>query len=182
MEKYKRNKKALYICFVDFRKAFDTVWHSGLFYKMLSLGISSKFFAVIKSLYNNVMVTVQCKDKITPFFRSEVGVRQGDNLSPSLFNLFINDLPALFSDCSPPQFGDMDLSCLLYADDLVISETVEGMQKALNNLGSDCNTWRLSVNTEKTKLVCVNEPPKPDNLLYQNQHLRVCKLVHLFRH
>ena len=40
MDRYKKNKKALFICFVDFQKAFDTVWHTGLFFKLLKCGIA----------------------------------------------------------------------------------------------------------------------------------------------
>ena len=58
-------------------------------------------------------------------------------LSPILFNCYISDLPPIFDDtCTPPQLADKPLSCLLYADDLVImSETAQGLQNALHKLG-----------------------------------------------
>jgi hypothetical protein len=62
------------------------------------------------------------KCSVTDNFKSNIGVRQGVNLNPSLFKLFINDLPGIFN-------------CLIYADDLVlISKSAEGLQKCIDNL------------------------------------------------
>jgi hypothetical protein len=62
-----RNKrKSLFMCFVDFRKAFDMVWHDGLMFKLASLGPSSNFFSVIRSMYKTSSLTIQCNDKLTP--------------------------------------------------------------------------------------------------------------------
>ena len=174
MDRYKKCKKSLFICFVDFQKAFDTVWHDGLFFKLRNYGISSKFYSVIRTMYKNVRLAVQCNGALTPFFQSHVGVRQGDNLSPSLFNLFINDLPQIFKDCCPAQFGDMSLPCLLYADDLAIfSESETGMQRALHNLGVYCKKWKLTVNTTKTKIMIINKPPKIGSFLLSNKAIDI---------
>ena len=172
MEKYKKNKKPLYLCFIDFRKAFDTVWHAGLLFKLASAGISSKFYAIIKSMYLNVQLTVQCGNYISPFFYSRSGVRQGDNLSPTLFNLFTSDIPALFEECDAPEIGRVKLSCLLYADDLIIfSESQSGIQKALSNLERYCDTWLLEVNAEKSKLMCVNARSSGDKVMFNGNEI-----------
>ena len=78
--------KHLYICFVDFRKAFDTVWHIGLLYKLRNSGVSDLFYNVIKNMYENTLVCVKVNNiYLTDNFQSFVGVRQIDNLSPTLF-------------------------------------------------------------------------------------------------
>ena len=51
-------------------------------------------------------------------FSSSRCVRQGDNLSPSLFNIFINDIPDTIKHWAPHKFHNIPLSCLTYADDL----------------------------------------------------------------
>ena len=58
------------------------------------------------------------------------GLKQGDILSPMLFNIYINDLPEIFDQpCDPVSLGNRNISCLLYADDLVIiSKTATGLQ------------------------------------------------------
>ena len=69
-------------------------------------------------------------DGITNFFSSNIGVRQGDNLSPNLFKIFINDLPRSFDEhCKPVSLNSYKLNSLLYADDVVLlSESAEGLQ------------------------------------------------------
>ena len=116
-------------------------------------------------MYEHVQLTVQCGQKLTPFFVSKTGVRQGDNLSPTLFNLFISDIPALFHDCNAPAIGSIRLPCLLYADDLIMfSESREGMQKALDKLENYCNLWGLKVNIAKSKLMCLNKQSREDGI------------------
>jgi hypothetical protein len=76
-----------------------------------------------KSLYSNSKCTVkQCKTR-TDFFNYSKGVRQGYIPSPLLFNIYINELATLFDNTSSDPYilpNGTKLSCLLYADDLII--------------------------------------------------------------
>ena len=137
--KYTQNKKKLYTCFVDFRKAFDLVWHKGLLYKLRKLSVSNKFYNVIKSMYSQIKLYVRCNDNLTPFFQSDIGVQQGDSLSLILFKLFINDLPSSLGNINDRVvLGDLKFNCLLYADDLVLFSSSQGLQKSLDSLNSYC--------------------------------------------
>jgi hypothetical protein len=174
IEKSKREKKPMYLAFVDFKKAFDTVWHDGMLFKLLECGVSNKFYTVIKSMYSNTQLAIQdsCGRNISPYFQSTVGVRQGDNLSPTLFNLFINDIPQIFDKTSMPvHFGDMSINCMLYADDLIIlSETLEGLQHSMNRLAKYCSQWCLTVNVTKTKFMATQHIDcNPCHLTYKEE-------------
>ena len=117
-----RNDK-VYACFVDFKKAFDSVWHEGLFFKLLENKIDGSFFRLIKSLYANSKCAVKLSKSRTEFFSYSRGVRQGCVLSPILFNLYINELATIFENANSDPFilpNGTKLSCLLYADDLII--------------------------------------------------------------
>ena len=87
-----------------------------------------------------------------------IPVKQGCVLSPALFNIFISDLPAIFdASCDSVGLTHTNISCLLYADDLVLmSETDVGLQNCLNKLESYCVKWNLTVNVKKTKIVIFN--------------------------
>ena len=63
-------------------------------------------------------------------------MKQGYIVNPTLFSLYINDLPLIFDDnCDPTQLNDNNISCLLYADDLVlISESSSGLQRCSDKL------------------------------------------------
>lgn len=72
---------------------------------------------------------------------SERGVKQGDVLSPLLFNYFINDIVNKLDNTltDPVVVGDISLNILLYADDIVIlSKSQEGLQKSLDILYDYC--------------------------------------------
>ena len=89
--------KKLYCTFVDFRKAFDTVWREGLWTKLLKSEIKGKIFKVIYNMYDGIKSCVQCSGGQTEFFPCLTGVRQGENLSPFLFSIFLNDLETFFA-------------------------------------------------------------------------------------
>ena len=64
VDKYVLNSKngsKLFACFIDLKKAFDTVWHDGLFLKLQKAGINGKLYNVIKSMYDNCHSRVKCK-------------------------------------------------------------------------------------------------------------------------
>ena len=93
IENYFRNNKGpLYVCFVDFKKAFDSVDHRLLLQQLVTYGIKGNFLKVIKSLYDQVKSCVRGNDSLTDIFPYNRGVRQGCLLSPVLFALYLNDL------------------------------------------------------------------------------------------
>ena len=167
---YLHNGRRLYCAFVDYKKAFDTVCRSALWKKVLSSGIDGKIFKVIHNLYNKAKSCVKNNGELSDFFKCSVGVRQGENLSPILFAIYLNDLEkTLGSKCQGLTAINklarsnlskkeiemfMKLHIMLYADDtILLAETAEGLQQALDSMNEYCKQWKLSVNTDKTKVV-----------------------------
>ena len=87
-----QNNSNLYVCFVDFKKAFDSVDHSLLMKKSIAKGNTGKFYKTVSTLYAKVKSGARAKDGLSNFFSCSLGVRQGCVLSPMLFALFLNDL------------------------------------------------------------------------------------------
>ena len=160
----------MYCAFIDYTKAFDTIERSALWSKLLDEGIQGKIFNVIQSMYQEAKSCVKCNNEISPFFPCDVGVRQGENLSPVLFAIFLNDFQEyLSSSCtglddihtamsSSSENSDLHtfikLFTLLYADDtILLAETPDQLQESLNALHEYCNKWHLKVNIDKTKVV-----------------------------
>ena len=100
-EKYTKDKCGkLFACFIDFRKAFDTVIHDIMLYKLLKIGIAGNFYSIIKNMYKDNYLNVKMQKGFTQSFVSIIGIRKCDTLSPDLFKIFINDLPDIFDkDC-----------------------------------------------------------------------------------
>ena len=85
-------------------------------------------------MYEDLQLPVKLSDGVTPFFDSLLGVRQGCNLSPLLFNLFVSDIFQELKDnsCEPIKLQQKDINCLMYPDDLLIlSETEVGLNNSL---------------------------------------------------
>ena len=91
-------------------------------------------------------------------------MRQGENLSPALFSLFLNDLEDYLAahHCSgiSVDYTDDDVSVylkiliLLYADDTVLFGTdLQSLQNSLNIFSEYCKLWKLNVNYNKTKIM-----------------------------
>ena len=113
----------------------------------------------------NTLPCVKLSRGLTNSFKSSVGVCQGCNLIPVLFNILINDLIELFSpsdhSCFPVKLKSESLSCLLYADDLLLmSDTDAGIHNCLNKLHVYCKKWYLKINMKKTQYLVINRNGK----------------------
>ena len=73
------------------------MWREGLFFKLIQYGCSKNFIItrMLLSMYSSVKYRVKLSSGSTPVFSSNIGLKQGCNMSPSLFNVFINDIPEL---------------------------------------------------------------------------------------
>ena len=164
--KSRKQRNMLFSCFVDFRKAFDRVPRNKLFDKLGVVGVKGRFLELLMSMYSNDKSAVKIENKITQTFSCHNGVKQGCMLSPTLFNIYLSDLPEMLNMASATDvlLKDRPTNCLLYADDLVIfSKSSTGLQAILNKLEAFCEKAGLSVNLEKTKVMIFNNSGKSLN-------------------
>ena len=157
-------KKKLFTCFVDFKKAFDSVWHQGIFYKVAKTGFVGKPLDLIRNIYKNTKCAVKIGNKVTEFFDYTRGVRQGCPMSPNFFNIYVNELIEMLNEGNTSNITldeETKVNALMYADDLIIlSDTKEGLQKQINKLLTFCTKWKLDVNVKKTKVMIFNRGNK----------------------
>ena len=129
--------KSTFVAFIDMQKAFDWVNKDLLWYKLLIHNITGKIYWAVRSLYKSTLSCIRLNNLYTDWFRVDSGVRQGDNLSPTLFGIFINDLAIEIQNLSLGiTVGDRKVAILLYADDIaILAENEENLQTMLNNVG-----------------------------------------------
>ncbi|XP_055839011.1 uncharacterized protein LOC129906997 [Episyrphus balteatus] len=146
-----QNKK-LYVFFIDFKAAFDTIDRNALMYKLYRSGMSFKFGRVLQNLYRETIAAVWDGKKISQWFETKSGVKQGCMLSPSIFALFIDDI----TDGLPGgvEYAGSLIKALLFADDIVLFAcSPESLQLMINKLNDYCKTWKLVINLEKSKVM-----------------------------
>ena len=171
-------KGKIFACFIDFRKAYDSVCHKALFQKLSDLNISDNFIDVLKNMYSKTTCAVKIGDSRTKFVDYTKGVRQGCPLSPLLFNTFINDLAETLEDKSLNPFilpNGSNLNCLMYADDIVIfSKTADGLQSLIDKVQVYCDTWKMNLNVKKTKCITFqkkNRTNKKNTFMFGNKEI-----------
>jgi hypothetical protein len=157
----KRAGKTTYTCFIDFRKAFDTVWFDGLWKRLWDSGVRGKAWRTIRALYSSIQARAKVGDNLTRPVNMRQGVRQGCPLSPVLFNFFIDELSCMLREADYGVDADgLILHSLLYADDVVlVANSPEDLQKLIDVVDAFCRKWRMDINIKKSEVMVVGGAP-----------------------
>jgi hypothetical protein len=161
VERQRARGQKLYVCYVDFKQAFDRVPRDKLWGKLQRVGIDGWALRAVQALYASVPMCVKLSTGYTRCFPSLLGVKQGCPLSPTLFGLYLDDFQHSLetavgaeSAALPTWESGARVPALFYADDqALVSTTPEGLQRQLDFLSSYSTRWGLTVNTAKTKVV-----------------------------
>jgi hypothetical protein len=154
------------------------VWREGLFKKMEQEGVPTKLVRLVRVWYQGVSAKVKVNDVTSASFETKVGVRQGDTLSPLLFNIFINGIvEKVKEDGGGGELGELRVTVLLFADDMVLlAESEEELEKMVGKVKEYCEEWRLQVNVSKTKVMVVSKDgEKVASVRYRDEELECVK-------
>jgi len=149
--------KKVYMCFVDYQKAFDRVNHDKLLQVMELAGIPELERRLIINLYWHQQAAVRWDNEISRFVDIKRGVRQGCIISPILFNLYSEFMIAeALEGESGVSFNGNNISNLRYADDAVlVADKKKNMQRLIDKLGEACKVYGMAINIKKTKVMVV---------------------------
>lgn len=134
---------------IDQRAAFDVTWHMGLIHKLCKLGINPFLIKVIQSFLANRRFKVRLNDFVTNDFVMPAGVPQGSVSGPTLYNVYIHDLPL-----------NDKLVCTQFADDTTY-HSVHNNPKLLQTIFNSfirklcCyfKEWKMALNASKTEFI-----------------------------
>ena len=158
IERSRRTGSELYLTFIDLEKAYDTVNRRKLFRLLAHIGIEDRVVQVIRKMYEDNEVNFTLGDISTGWMGNNVGVRQGCVMSPTLFNLYIEELLVRIRKSERGvRVGDSRLGGLAYADDIVlVAERKEDMEELLRIAQEYGREWDIRYSERKCKVIEYN--------------------------
>ena len=153
-------QSSLYVNFIDFEKAFDSVHRDSLWLIIGSYGIPSKIVSMVKALYVDFEYAVVDGQDTTEWFKIPTGVKQGFNLSGLLFLLVVDWV--MRNKLQEGNTGirwkfNTKLEDLDFADDIaLLSSTRQHIQANTDKLTHEAERVGLKVNVDKCKLLRIN--------------------------
>jgi len=127
MHNARKHQQLLHMCFVDFKKALDSISHDKLWVTMMDMGYPLYLIDLLAKLYRKQLAKVHLARTLSEWFHVKKGVRQGCVLSPYLFNILAEMVmrETLDGFQGGLQFGGRVITNLRYADDVILLATSE---------------------------------------------------------
>jgi len=178
---YGQRKSKLYVAYIDYLVAFDSVDRDCLWFVLQKVKTSTKMIRMLQGIYNSVSSCVRWGSEVSEFFDCPAGLKQGCMLSPLIFSLLINEVAdkVNISGKHGIQFlpGLQEIFLLLFADDIcLISSTPAGLQNQLDNLEKASTSLGLTVNLKKTKIMVFRKGGhlgKAEKWFYQGKEVEI---------
>jgi hypothetical protein len=148
----KRQKKKLFLLFVDFQKAFEKVPRRKLFECLKERGCGGVMLRALEALYRDTKFCLSSAVDID----SSIGVRQGAPTSCLLFVIYIDQLSKMLRTLEDDDFLHHLHAMLLMDDTVLVATSRERLNEKLHTLEAFCNQYGMQMNQKKTKLMVIN--------------------------
>ena len=159
VDHYLRNRSAVFVCFLDARKAFDRVNHWTLFDKLLRRGMDRSVVRLLVSWRESQRYHVLWGKALSEGFSVTNGVRQGGILSPYLFNVYTDHLSDILDRSGVGCHYLGSVNHLYYADDMVLlAPTPHGLQKMVDICAEYAEYHDILFNTKKSVCMAIIPP------------------------
>ena len=168
-----QKKQKLLATFFDLSKAFDKVWKDGLLLKLANCGVNGRMLVWIRDFLTRRCARVKTNNKLSNLVYLHEGVPQGGVLSPTLFLVFINDLPQQFTPYVHRALHADDLAIWTQADSVCTAQA--RMQDAISKVEQWARDWGVTINESKTvsTLFSLCTKPEPLKLIVNNTEIPV---------
>lgn len=174
----KRRKKSTGLVLLDIEKAFDTVWHNGVIFKMMTNNIPEYLCKIISEFLDKRVFAVSVNKNVSNFMPIPAGLPQGSILSPTLYSIYTSDFKA-----------PIEIDTAYYADDTALvscskltSALLKKMELGLKSCNNYFKKWKIKINNNKTQAIIFpfNRSPKrvpTRQLHFENNYINISNEV-----
>lgn len=142
-------QKSTGLVLLDIEKAFDSVWHNGLIFKLINYGFPICLIKIVKSFLCERYFCVNVNNEYSDLKEIPAGVPQGSVMGPVLYTLFCADLPKS-GNCEYAFYAD---DTGIFISDIFGDNIVNDLQKGLDTVRDYFDKWKIKVNASKTQAI-----------------------------
>lgn len=149
IQENKRQNKSTGMILLDIEKAFDSIWHDGLIYKLIKMKLPSYLIHMINAFIRNRKFAVHVNRSTSDLIDIPAGLAQGTCISPILYAIFVADMPV----------ADQT-EAAMYADDTSVYTSAKQSKTIINRLNEAFSVmqqffdmWKIKINTTKTQAI-----------------------------
>ena len=167
-----------YVCSVNVKKAFDTVWINAILYKLYYAGVTGKAWRTISSWYEDMRKYASIVGWKSIKYKISQGTRQGRVLLPWLYLVYVNDLIKLLESAkSGVTISNIYFDWPMFADDLtMISRMKNGLVRILEVLNTYGKKWRMVFSLKKTVVMVYGEKKDDHRINARSWNLGIFQL------
>ena len=159
-EKSIEYNKPAYMCFIDLEKAFDRVQLRDVVHLLYNRQIPHNLVKTIQNIYEANQIQAKINGVLTEPINVGCGIRQGDSLSPLLFNIIMDEIIGNVRLLKGYSMGDQEITILCYADDAVlVAENENDLQRLLHRFNCTAKSLNMIISTQKTKCMTTSKVP-----------------------
>ena len=147
-----RNRNCTVAISLDIQKAFDTVFHKGILFKLVELGIDPFLIKLFQSYFLDRKFCIQINNSFSDSGAVKSGVPQGSILAPLLFNLFLYDFPHETNYSKAILYAD---DCLIYSHDISPANALIKASNHLRIINNYYKVWGININASKSEAICI---------------------------
>lgn len=136
---------------IDIEKAFDRVWHEGLIYKLMNINAPQYLVRIVHSFLTNRSFQAIVNNQLSSIRHFEFGVPQGAVLSPTLYNVYVHDIPEV-RDCHISMFAD---DTAFYTSSRFCKQIINRLETAVRKFNKYLQRWKIKLNEDKTQAIFI---------------------------
>lgn len=157
---HRQNFKPVHLASLDIAKAFDSVSHKTIFASLRAHGVPQSMVAYIKYVYDHSSTHLVCGNESSKRIRPTCGVKQGDPLSPMLFNIVIDGMLREIPAHVGVDLGTNHYNGFAFADDVIfVASTAQGLQLTLDHAVGYLAQCGLNINATKSFSIALRNVP-----------------------